>query len=118
MLTRWGIAWAGLCAALALHVVDEAANDFLAFYNPIAAEIRTVVPIFPMFVFDDWLNALAVVIGLLVMLTPFANANAPEMRPLSYLFAAIMIGNGVIHIAASLWLSRLVPQFCLLRPLR
>lgn len=109
MLTRWGIAWACLCAALALHVTDEAANDFLAFYNPVATEIQAVIPIFPVFVFEDWLSALAAATSLLVLLTPLANAGAPVMRPLSCLFAAIMIGNSLMHIGASLWLSRLVP---------
>jgi hypothetical protein len=26
---RWALAWAALCAAFALHVVDEATHDFL-----------------------------------------------------------------------------------------
>ena len=31
---RWALAWAALCAAFALHVIDEATHDFLSWYNP------------------------------------------------------------------------------------
>lgn len=72
MLTCWSMAWLSLCAALALHVVDEAAN---------AAEIRAVIPIFPVFTFSGWMDALGAAISLLVALTPFAGAPAMR-RPL------------------------------------
>jgi hypothetical protein len=31
------------------------------------------------------------------------------MTPLSYLFGAIMLGNGLLHIAGSFYLGRLMP---------
>ena len=45
---RHGLAWVLLTLALAAHVVDEAVNDFLSFYNPAVQAIRQVAPFLPL----------------------------------------------------------------------
>jgi len=106
-----GWAWLALCAALALHVADEALTDFLSFYNPMVERIRERVPFFPMptFTFEVWLTGLIVGILLLTALTPFAFRGARWMRPLAYVFAAIMFLNGCGHIFGSVYFARLLP---------
>ena len=49
---RHGWAWVGLSLALALHVTDEALNDFLSFYNPMVRRIREEVPLLPLPTFE------------------------------------------------------------------
>jgi hypothetical protein len=36
---HWTLSWTGLAVALGLHVADEAANDFLAFWNPLVRSL-------------------------------------------------------------------------------
>jgi hypothetical protein len=105
----YGVAWLIFALALAIHVADEAAHDFLAVYNPIAHRIRTrfLLPV-PTFRFSVWLGGLIAGIGLLLALTPLAFAGA--MKPLAIaLAAAAGIGNGALHLIGSLWLQRRLP---------
>ena len=108
---HWGIAWMMLCVASGLHVLDEALTDFLSVYNPIVRTLRKKFPFLPLptFAFSVWLTLL--ILGLLVLfaLSPLAFREVAWMRPASYLFAAIMLGNGLLHIGASLYFRRLVP---------
>ena len=108
---NFGRAWLALTAALTLHVVDEATSGFLAFYNPVVAAFRRRAPWLPLpqFTFGVWLAGLATAIVVLLLLARFAFANAPFARPLAYVFGVVMIGNGLLHLAASLWLGRLAP---------
>src|SRR5260370_7359150 len=46
--SRFGLAWVTLCAALAIHVADEAVTGFLSVYNPPARAIRARVPFPPL----------------------------------------------------------------------
>ena len=57
MSNRFGRAWVALTLALACHVVDEAATDFLSVYNPIVLDLRSRLGWFPMptFTFGVWL---------------------------------------------------------------
>jgi hypothetical protein len=103
-LRRWGIAWRGLCVAFAIHIVDEAVNDFLSVYNPMAQSIRrqfSWIPL-PTFTFAGWVILLAVALVILFGLTMFAFRGKSFMRPLSYIFSAVMLGNGLLHIFGSL----------------
>lgn len=107
----FGFAWIGLCLALAIHVADEAATDFLSVYNPVASRIREQLPWLPVpvFTFSAWLSGLIAVIVVLLMLSPFAFRGARWLRPLAYFFAILMIGNAVGHTAGSFYLGRLMP---------
>ncbi len=103
---RWGTAWLALAGALALHVVDEAANDFLSFYNPMVE--RLGLP-FPTFSFDVWLAGLIVGIVLLLALSPFVFRGARQMAPVSYFLGVLMVVNGAAHIVLSVIERALVP---------
>ncbi len=107
MRTRYpalGRAWLLLCAALALHVVDEAVTGFLAVYNPTVVEIRARLPLFPIepFSFSTWLAGLVVAIVLLFCLSPLAFANVRWFRPLAWFLAVLMMLNALGHTAATI----------------
>ncbi len=107
-----GPAWLAAVAALALHVVDEASHDFLAWYNPRALRIRQFLrplPFPPTFTFFPWLFGLAAAVLALAALTPFAFAERAWLRPFAYALAAVHIGNGLLHIGGSVLARRLVP---------
>ena len=71
---RWGVSWVALTAGFALHVADEAANDFLAVYNPAVRAIRARLPLLPLptFTFSVWLTGLILAVAILAALSPLA----------------------------------------------
>jgi hypothetical protein len=108
---QWGLAWVSLCLAFAVHVADEALTDFLSVWNPFVRSVHarfSWAPL-PTFEFVVWLGALIAGVIVLLFLSLFVFAGAAWMRPLSYFFALVMMANGLAHIAASLYLSRLIP---------
>jgi hypothetical protein len=104
-------AWIGLCAALALHVVDEALTDFLAFYNPAVLTIRERYPSIslPTFTFETWLALLIFAVIALVAASFFVWRGRWAMRPISHVFAIVMLLNGLLHIAWSVYAWKLMP---------
>lgn len=108
---RLGSAWLGLCAALAVHVTDEALTNFLAVYNPAVLAIRRSVPWFPLptFTFRVWLAGLIAGIGLLLFLSRYAFQGKRWIARLSYPIGILMLLNGLGHIAGSLYLGHLMP---------
>lgn len=96
---RLGRAWLILCAALALHVLDEALTGFLEVYNPTVLVLRQRWPGFPMpvFEFGEWLGGLIVGIVLLLSLSFAVYAGAGWMRPVAYFLSVLMIFNGLGH---------------------
>jgi hypothetical protein len=108
---RFGIAWVCLCVALALHVADEAATDFLSVYNPTVLAMRKRFPFLPLpvFTFRVWLTGLCLAILLAFSLSPMAFQGRPFMIWLAYPFALLMFGNGLGHVGASLYRRRLMP---------
>jgi len=110
--TTFGWAWVAATVALALHVADEATHDFLAWYNPRAMRIRRALgglPFPPTFTVAPWLLGLTLGILLLGALAPAAFAGRPWMRPLAYFLAGLHVGNGLLHLVASLVARRPVP---------
>lgn len=109
--SRFGLAWVTLRAALAIHVADEAWTGFLAVYNPAVRAIRERVPFLPLptFTFRRWLTGLGVAVTGLASLSPFAFAGAAWMAVPASAVAILMLGNGALHIAASLYRRRLMP---------
>ena len=97
---RLGLAWIGLCLALALHVLDEALTGFLSVYNPTVVALRAKLGFWPMptFSFREWLTGLVLGIVLMVAFSPFAFRNERWIRPIFY-FLAIVVGifNAVGH---------------------
>ncbi len=108
---RFGIAWVLLCVAVALHVADEAATDFLSVYNPTVQAIRKRFPFlpFPVFTFRAWLTRLCVAIFLALCLSPMAFRGSRFMIWLAYPFAILMFANGLVHIGGSVYRKRLMP---------
>lgn len=107
---RWAAAWATLCAAFALHVIDEAANDFLSWYNPTVLEVRARVPWLPLpvFTFPVWITGLTLAIVALAALTPLVRRGRRWLVPVAYAYGGIHVVNGIGHIATSIlgrWLA-------------
>lgn len=107
----YGWAWVALCAALAIHVVDEALIDFLSVYNSTVKALRQRWRFLalPTFSFKVWLSGLILAVIFLFALSPLAFAAAKSLAPLAYFFAAFMMVNGLQHIAASIYMRRLMP---------
>lgn len=108
---RHGWAWLALCAALALHVLDEALTDFLSFYNPMVTSLRGRWSWFPMptFTFDVWITGLTVAVILLSLLAIPVFRGARGMIWLSFPFGVLMLLNGLGHTFGSVYFGRLLP---------
>jgi hypothetical protein len=108
---RWALAWAGLTAAFALHVLDEAAHDFLAWYNPAALVLRARlggVPFPPVFSFRVWITALCAAVAVLAALTPLVRPGRRWTVLAASLYGAIHVANAVGHLTVSVrgrWLA-------------
>lgn len=97
--------------AFALHVADEALTDFLGVYNPTVLAIRERYPWvrLPTYTFDVWLTLLILAVSALKALSPLALRGASGLVPVAYIFATIMLLNGLLHLAASIYLGRVMP---------
>ena len=100
----FGLPWFLLCLGFALHIWDEAAHDFLGYFN---ATVLTLYGHFSWFPrmdmqFHEWLALLLVALAVCLVLTPFAFRNARWLRPLAYVFAGIQFLNGTWHILSTI----------------
>jgi hypothetical protein len=113
-----GYSWLFLCAAFALHITDEALTGFLSVYNPTVISLRARLGYWPMptFEFRTWLTGLIVAVVLLTALTPLLFRGERTVRPLFYLFAIIMLLNGIAHTAGTI-AGRTVPEVHFSRPM-
>lgn len=108
----FGHAWVALGLALAVHVADEAANDFLALYNPTALAIQERLggfPFPPTFSFTGWLGGLIVAVLAWLGLAPLAYQGRRWLLPLATTLSVIHILNALGHTLTSLWLGRPAP---------
>jgi len=108
---RFGIAWMALVFALAIHVVDELVSGFLPFYNSLVTSMRATYEWFPMptFSLPVWLNGLGIVLVALLLSSPLVFEGKRFMRPVAFVFGALMLLNGIGHIIASLYYARAIP---------
>jgi hypothetical protein len=92
-------------------VVDEAVTGFLDFYNPLVLRIRERTGWFPMptFAWGEWAAGLALLVVVLAALTPVVRRGSAAVAAASYLFGAIMLLNGVGHLAGSAYFGRWLP---------
>jgi|SRR5579863_282282 hypothetical protein len=106
-----GSAWVGLCCAFALHIADEALTGFLPVYNATVRALRQRYRFlsFPTFSFRLWLTGLVLACGILFALSGFAFRGAPWIVPIATAYGAIMVGNGLLHLGASVRYRRLMP---------
>lgn len=109
--SRHAVAWVALTMALALHVADEALHDFLAFYNPLAMSLRDMLlwTWLPTFQFGVWLGGLIGAVAALLSMSWFAFYGARWMLWASIPYGLLMCGNGLLHLAASVYLQKQVP---------
>jgi len=108
----FGHAWIALGLALAVHVADEAAHDFLALYNPNALAIQERLggfPFPPTFSFTAWLTGLTLVVAAWLALTPLAYRGRRWLLPLATILSVVHVANGLGHVITSLWLGRAAP---------
>ena len=115
--SRLGWSWLALCAALALHVTDEALTGFLNVWNPTVAAVHARWPWFPMpaFRFDVWLGGLIALVVVLFAASPRFFHGAGALRLPAYVFSALMVGNGLAHAVATA-LGHTVPEVRFARP--
>ena len=108
---RHGLAWVGLCLALAAHVADEALAGSLNLYGPAALALNRHVPYPqpPDFAPEVWLTLAVETIIVLLMLAPFVFYGARWTAVLSYPFAVVAFFYGLSHPAGSLYFSTAVP---------
>ena len=102
--TRVRSAWLWLVAALALHVIDEAATGFLDVYNPTVRALRDRLGWFPMpeFRFDVWATGLAALVLGLALVTPLIDRRLLAVRVATFAFASLMVLNGAGHITGTI----------------
>lgn len=114
---RLGMAWLALSAAVALHVIDEALTGFLSVFNPTMMVLKQRFPWapFPAFRYDVWLGGLVIGIVVLFALTPLFFRGGAGVRWPAYVFAVLMVGNGLGHTLATIF-GRTVPQVTFSRP--
>ena len=119
---RHWLAWMGLCAVLAVHVADEALTNFVDLYNPAVVRLRensslrnsylwpldTYPWLLPTFTFEVWLSLLIFAVVALVGVSYFVWKGRWAMRPISYVFAGVMLANGLGHIALSIYAQKFV----------
>ena len=111
-LFNFGAAWLAFATAFGLHVADEASHNFLDWYNPVALRIRRYTGVLrfpPVFTFWPWLLGLAFATAVVFALTPWAMERRAVLRVPAVVFAVINIGNGLLHMIATLVLRRRVP---------
>jgi hypothetical protein len=106
-------AWVLMISAVALHVIDEAAHDFLPFYNQLILDLRNQTGFFPAptFSFGTWIGGLAsaVIIGFSV--TPIVRRGGKVIRVVTTALGILMIANALGHIIGSIYFGRLIPGF-------
>src|ERR1700724_2885967 len=104
-------AWIALCVAFALHILDEAATGFLPLYNATMRALRARFRFLPAptLRYDVWLTGLLVGCAGLAALTPLVSRYPASMAVPAVIFAGIMTGNGLFHIAGSLRMRRPMP---------
>jgi putative copper export protein len=110
-MNRFGLAWTSLALALALHVTDEARNDFLSVYNPTVLAIRSKLPWLPLptFTFKTWITGLTLGILLLLALAPFAFRRSRWLIPPAFILGVLMTLNGLGHISGSIYTGSWMP---------
>jgi hypothetical protein len=103
----FGRPWVFLTVAVAIHVADEAVNDFPSAYNSGVRHIRDQLPLvlLPTVTFDAWLASLVVGVCFLAALSPWAYRGHARLIPIASVVAVFMFLNAVGHVAVSLYMN-------------
>lgn len=115
--SRLGNAWLILCAAFALHILDEALTGFLNVYNPTVVALRQTLPWFPAptFGFREFLLGMISITVIAFTLSPAFFKQNRWAAPLGYFFAVVNILNALGHFIGTI-LGRTVPSVTFSRP--
>jgi uncharacterized protein with HXXEE motif len=108
----FGFAWISFGMAVAVHVLDEAAHDFLAVYNPNARAIRARLPFVPIptFTLESFVTSLAIAIAIFLCLSPFAFRGMRWARVAAIPIALLAgILNAMGHTFSSIYYHRWMP---------
>lgn len=99
-------------------MADEALTGFLSVYNPTGDALRSQLGYWPMptFEFRQWLTGLATAVVVLLALSPFAFLGTRWIRPVFYIFAVLMLLNGLGHTAGTIF-GRTVASIHFARPM-
>jgi hypothetical protein len=108
---KHGRDWLLLTVAMTIHIIDEAVHDFLSFYNPIVGRITNAIPYLPLpiFTFQSWIAGLIIAVAVLFGCSIFVFRGIRLMIAASYVYGAVMLMNGLIHLVGSLFMSELLP---------
>ena len=108
---NFGLGWFMLCCAFLVHITDEALNNFLQIYNPVAARVNESVPLLslPIFSFTGWLAGLIFVLVMLFILSIWAFRESRWMQRVAVVYGMIMLLNGMGHILGSLYMRSWMP---------
>ncbi len=100
-----------MCAALAIHAVDELVTGYLDVHNSTVLALRERYPLIalPTLTFNTMLLLLIFAVVVLVALSPLVWKGKWAMRPISHVYAAVMLSNGLGHIAHSIFMQELMP---------
>jgi Protein of unknown function with HXXEE motif len=97
---NFGLAWFIFSVAFALHIWEEAAHDFIGYYNAKVLTLYSRVSWFPRIDvgFRAWLTAFVLANLLLFALTPLALRGVRWLRPLGYALTGFGLANGIGHV--------------------
>jgi hypothetical protein len=111
VIRKHGFAWVYLTIALAVHVTDEAINDFLSVYNPIVTKLVREHPYLPLptFSFKLWITGLIIAVVGLFALAPLVFMGKKAMVIISFFYGGLMLLNGLTHITGSFLLDGIMP---------
>ena len=100
---RLALAWKAMAWALLIHVIDEAWNNFLVFYNPTVIALEEKYPWLPMpvFQFEYWLGGLLAAVAILFAITPVARRGSRPIVIAARILAVVMTFNAIGHIAVT-----------------
>jgi hypothetical protein len=104
-------AWILLVVMLAVHVWDELISGFLPFYNQVVIALRRSLGFFPMPTFSPevWIAGLTVLVVTLLLMVQVVERGGRAIRWFAGLLSIVMIGNGLGHLAGSLYLGWWLP---------
>jgi hypothetical protein len=110
---KLSVAWLLFVLSLLLHIIDEAVNNFLDFFNPMVLKIKEQISFIPLpvFTFNLWISGLILAIIILLLITFFVYNRTRFLFPLIKIFATLMIINGLAHIIGSVYFDKILPGF-------
>lgn len=89
------IAWLVLCAALIVHIGEEASRHFLDLWNP---EVTALGMSVLRFTFPVWITLMALAVSGLLILSYWVRRGTFWTPVAAYVFIFLMLSNGVAHL--------------------